>query len=362
MKLRSNHLIILIGLVVFAIVVAIVLREQSAGESETGSAASAISRHPTISLETDRLDTGPISNTETSHFDIRVSNTGQMPLQIHRIQGSCPACLSGEIDNPEIAPGHSSTLTIRIDPFHVYGFESSKSISINSNDPNRSVVVLPVSIEVEPEFIMEPDNLAFGDVQKGQVVEKTMILRQVGEQPFQILDIHTQGPSPSGIDFDYGLRPENEWEDDEIPEHYITARLLPEIPLGQFGYMLRIATDIERLSFGMPVSITANVVSFYTVEPEKILQLGTVHRGDRKVGTVAIAGHQPIEVVEAALTTDDLVAHIRSTDDPEVWYIDVDVRDGDREGRLRGQLSFAVTDGESVVDHTLEVFGLAQAP
>ena len=260
MKLRTNHIVILVGLVVFLFVVAVVLREQSVQDGDGRGPASAASRHPSISLEVESFQTGPISNTEVSKFEIEVANRGQAPLEIREIQGSCPLCLGGTIDRNPIPPGRTAILNLSINPYEVYGFESSKSLSIVSNDPNRRIVVMPVNIEVDPELAMEPDRFAFGEIEQGETVERTMILRQVGEQAFEITRIEVQPQEVPFLEFEYGPIPADEWQAPDVPEHFITARLLPDAPSGEFGMMIRIFTDIERLDFGLPAVVTAEIL------------------------------------------------------------------------------------------------------
>jgi len=360
MKLRSNHIIVLVGLAIFLFVVAVALRDRGSQSEEDGGRADASSREPRIELETDHLDMGVISNKGPSSVQLEVRNTGGAPLEILSLAGSCPNCISATLETPVIRPGASTTMTVIMNPFYIPGFETSKSISITSNDPGRRIVVLPVVCQVEPEFSIEPEAFTFGDVQKGQTVEQTMILRQVGDDSVVIENILVNPPPIPGLEFEHHPLPEADWQDPGKPEHAITARIHPEIPLGELGVVFRIMTNIERLDTGLASTVTATVHSFYSVEPQQLLQLGTVNPGQKEVATVVVRGDTPISVNEIDFSVDSLTAHVRSDDDPTIQYIDVSVADAAREGRIRGELTFRVYDGQNSARHTLEIFGLAR--
>ena len=161
MRVRSSHIVGIVFLIIVAFVIVAALLDRDRETSSTGGAA-ASQGPPAIRLERDTLNMGVISNTEPTTMPFTVRNVGGQPLKILSASGSCP-CTWVEVENPEAPPGGSTTLHVTMDPFQIAGFESSKSVSVRSNDPARRVTVFKVICEIEPEFYIEPLSLDFGE-------------------------------------------------------------------------------------------------------------------------------------------------------------------------------------------------------
>ena len=133
---------------------------------------------PLIVLEPSSLDLGPLPNTAKSTAEIKVHNRGKARLDISDVQTTC-ACTRGVMDRERIPPGDTGTLTVTIDPFRIFGFESKKTLSLFTNDVKNSPLEVAVKVTIEPEFAVEPAAFDFGEVPQGAPAHITMVLVSV---------------------------------------------------------------------------------------------------------------------------------------------------------------------------------------
>ena len=255
MKIGRSHTILIVGLLVFLFAAGLVARSRATGLMLPGFGT------PRIEVETTHIDAGVIPNDEPTTIELIVRNTGRRPLTIHSLSSPCRFCIDLSIDQSTIARDGSATLTVQIIPAAIPTFDYSTFISIVSNDPKQGRLMLPLECTVEPEFTVTPDKLDFGDIPPDRTTEKTLILHQVGEVPVVIQRIHVNPPYPEGLDFQYGPIPQDEWRDPAVPEHYVTARIHPDMAMEQLDTYFRIMTNIGRLQQGIPIRLTANVRS-----------------------------------------------------------------------------------------------------
>ena len=173
---------------------------------------------PRIELETTDLDLGVIDNTELTRAQVKVYNRGNGPLRITRVQTSCAACTLGGIDSDRavIPPGGESYIDIVVIPQGIPGFHSEKYLTVISNDPERPMLRINVTKQVEPEFEITPEYLDLGQIQRGSEVVRTIHYRQLQEERIvidQLDSSNEQGhPDAGGLQLSLEEIPESEWQ------------------------------------------------------------------------------------------------------------------------------------------------------
>ncbi len=206
-----------------------------------------------IEVETTELDLGLIDRDGIAHAKLRVTNRGARPLNIVKINTTCP-CTMGYIDEKEalIQPGKSAYIRIEVDPFRFGGFFSRKVLTIMSTDTANPAVRVGVTARVEPEFKLVPPMLDIPPVPQGSVKEATFILRQEDEVPVEILRLGerlAETPGPDKGDILYGLqrRPEDQWKTPGRPEFEVKVTLTPKMAKGPFKRTVYLFLNLARL-------------------------------------------------------------------------------------------------------------------
>lgn len=110
------------------------------------------------------------------HFVI--TNEGEKALMIDSVYSSC-ACVTLELAEKEIPPGHETQLTATFDPYGYEG-EVSKTITIKSNDSDNPEKKIEVSITVQhvpnPDLVLSQQLFDLGDISLAEKEKQTIQL------------------------------------------------------------------------------------------------------------------------------------------------------------------------------------------
>lgn len=90
----------------------------------------------TLSLEKEEIQFGDIKLNTDVTSKIKVTNTGDKPLILKSVVGSC-GCTAPDYPKTPIAPGSSADITVKYSSGTIAG-DFNKSVTITSNDPVNS--------------------------------------------------------------------------------------------------------------------------------------------------------------------------------------------------------------------------------
>lgn len=311
---------------------------------------------PVIELEpAGDIDFGVVKNDGPTVMEIKVHNKGKAPLKITRIHNQC-GCSRAQMEEKDktIAPGKFSPLTITVNPAAIAGLESHKNVTITSNDPATPNFQFAVLAKIEPEYLLEPAEVNFGAVEKGQAHEKTVLLRQLKDEPIEITRA-TSMVRNGVLDVSYALRPQEQWLDAGKREYDITFRLAEHVPLGPFSGRVTILTTCKRRK-EIYVIASATVTSWYTITPARMLILRQVPgAGQEGPAQAVIAADRPFEVVDIAPTVEGLKATVTPGDKENTQVIHLELEPS---ARPRGKIEyvhFGLKSGDQTVKEVLEV-------
>lgn len=100
---------------------------------------------PTLTFSMRCFDFAYIASMSNQTNEMEISNTGDSPLEIHRVRACCGAAAS--ISTNSIAPGAAATLTVALKPMAKPG-PFRKKVTLYTNDPSAPVVEIPIAGEV----------------------------------------------------------------------------------------------------------------------------------------------------------------------------------------------------------------------
>ncbi|MCC6489942.1 MAG: DUF1573 domain-containing protein, partial [Candidatus Hydrogenedentes bacterium] len=366
MRIRSNHIVIafVVSLAGFFLLVylrstsatdsggsnvieeAQRLREQGRGSSvrdgllpgEQGSMDST----GTIELPGKVFDAGEIINSDFTVKEIFVANRGKAPLEISEIRTSC-GCTVGEMEKnlvmpggkqvTQIPPGGRMPMKITIDPFRIPGFHSRKTLTVYSNDPKNPQASIDVAVTIVPEYTVEPNAVEFGNLEKGQSAEVTMIVREANAPDLEITGAEAgRAAKPTAADgtpaaaaaplytVDVQKRPESDWASPEHAEWAVTLRLSPDLPTGSFKdtfFILANSKRVDRVGF----HVSALVDTFFSVAPAMFSVRNAVSPGQEHIATAVVSADEPLTLEELMVTGEALQVTSRPGDKPNTVFI-----------------------------------------
>ncbi len=104
---------------------------------------------PHIAVNPPRIDLGMIpADSEPTEVKFTITNTGNDPLLIRRVQAVDPAVTNVKISSKKIKKGKSATLSMTVNPAEAQNEIVNCRISIIANDPDNPVTVMRVTAEL----------------------------------------------------------------------------------------------------------------------------------------------------------------------------------------------------------------------
>lgn len=373
MRIRSGHVVVLILLVLGGMLGVVLLYGGGTQAVESNAPARGASAPafgadaslvPQIEVETTEKDMGVVSNTELTRKPFKVRNLGKATLLIREVKTSC-ACTTAVLtpDGLEIPAGREASFDIQIDPRRIPGFETRKELTISSNDPKNPQVLVGVTSHVDPEFSIEPKELDFGEVEKGSPATIRMVVKQLREEPLEVIELDTFGQvkkdSKEGaslmaharlFEFSMTKRPEASWEKPGKAEYDLTASLAPGTPAGPIAAkFVYLKTNVARMP-AMALPVRGTVVAPYTLTPQAPMKLnmkmdpftGTFGTAEATVTAQAPVTLEALDAQGAPLT---VTAQPGAT--PNEVRLAVTVREDAPPGALEAEVKFTVVvDGK----------------
>lgn len=121
---------------------------------------------PVISLPESKFTFGEVTEGAKVEHSFKVQNKGTGELLIQRVVAGC-GCTAVTAINSPIAPGQESAVTVTLDTAGLSGAQS-KSVRLYSNDADNPITELELVGQVQQRVAIEPKNVVFKDVVRGQ--------------------------------------------------------------------------------------------------------------------------------------------------------------------------------------------------
>ncbi len=155
---------------------------------------------PAISVQQTAVNFGIIEAGQTGQQTITITNTGTAKLEITGIESDVSG-LTFDATMFTVEPNSSRTVTVTF-PSSTAGTFSG-NITISSNDPDRAIRTLSVSVIVQPPPVpviaVQQTAVDFGTVEFAQTVQQTFTITNTGTAPLEVTGIESDVP---GLTFD----------------------------------------------------------------------------------------------------------------------------------------------------------------
>ncbi|MBP1597005.1 MAG: hypothetical protein H6Q05_2382 [Acidobacteria bacterium] len=130
---------------------------------------------PSIAFDSIAKNFGKATEGETLRHVFKFTNKGSAPLEVISVNASC-GCTSTLLSSQKIAPGQSGQLEVTIATEGLNTPEINKTVSITSNDPRQPQVILSLTAELVPEFVISEPSVYFGTNPRGKEVSKEILV------------------------------------------------------------------------------------------------------------------------------------------------------------------------------------------
>lgn len=151
---------------------------------------------PKAVVEPVKINLGVIKQGTIAESSFTIRNEGDEPLDISKIQISCP-CTTVDIPDPNIvAPGASVTLPVHYDSKDRFG-DSTATIAITLNDPAMPFAIVDLDVNVKTLVVTKPDKVyEFGLAPRGYDLKKFITIG-AGEKnaDIEVVDLRLELPT-----------------------------------------------------------------------------------------------------------------------------------------------------------------------
>lgn len=193
-------------------------------------------RPPDIQFEEITYDFGVAGQNEEVIHEFRFKNVGGKTLSIKGIRSSC-GCIAKSVSRDTIPPGESGVITVVFETRKYHG-RHTKSVFVETNDPDEPEVELSISGMIKTEVAVVPQFVFFGDVEKGNRITKEINLIQIGDEKLRL-----EKAEPSSK---YLTARISRLMDDRNQGFTISVSLGTDMPVGKFAEVITLYTNLKK--------------------------------------------------------------------------------------------------------------------
>lgn len=160
----------------------------SAGPSRLTSRPAALptaTQPATLRVDAPKYDFGKIWDSDTVTHTFELLNTGTRAVTIANVRSSC-GCTTTDKWEKQVAPGEVWKLPVKFVAANRHG-KTSKSITVDTDDPGARLVTFLLEGEVNPRFEMSPtQGVNFGTLRQDSQVKKSLRIASKSDEAVTI--------------------------------------------------------------------------------------------------------------------------------------------------------------------------------
>ena len=145
-----------------------------------------------ISFEEQVYDFGKIYIGESVKHAFKFKNLGKGELIINNVKSSC-GCTAALISKNILHKEEEGEVEVKFNSGHYVG-KVTKSVVVNSNDPENSKYKLTITGEVIEEISVNPKQINFGIIRRGDSCTKNVEIKTVPELKIDIKKVESPNP------------------------------------------------------------------------------------------------------------------------------------------------------------------------
>lgn len=289
---------------------------------------------PNIQFEQRFYDFGVAGPQEEIPYEYRFKNTGTGILKIGKIRASC-GCIATAPCTKTVPPRGTGVLKVLFKTGKYKG-RQTKTIFVDSNDPDEPSIELKISGVVKTEFTLEPECLYFRNVVKGEEVKKSFRFIQFGEDRLVLKRVEANK--------DFFSTSFQGLKDERHKGFLIDIHLAPEARVGRFSEVITLHSNLKRHP-RIDVPIWGDVLGKIRVHPGS-LSLGSIKKGAyaaKKIELTAIGEHD-FKVVKTESSVPFISMDVSKSENGGGFEITLKVDKMAPAGRLQGELAIYTDD------------------
>lgn len=217
---------------------------------------------PKIVFEEQTYNFGKIYIGEIVEHGFKFKNQGSAELLVKNVKSSC-GCTAALVSKSHLLKDETGEVQVKFNPGRYVGMVS-KSVTVNSNDPESSSVKLTIAGEVIEEVSVNPRLLSFGIIRKGDSSTRSVEVKTIPELKIRVKKVESPNPYISFTD--------NKTDKDGTNRFQVTFSNYEYI--GKFTGVIFIYTSSNRQE-RLDIPFSGEVIGDITFYPE-IVSFGQI--------------------------------------------------------------------------------------
>ncbi len=279
---------------------------------------------PIIFFETPNFNFGTIYKGQKAEHIFKFENQGHIDLEISKVKSSC-GCTAAILTNKTIPPGETGEIKTTFNSGS-YNGKVTKSITVNSNDPDNPVYKLTISGEVTEIISANPRRINFGSVYIGREMDKSITV--TSDSSFNINKLTASRPF---LSVSIKEKKENEYT--------INVSSNGNQEIGRFSGAIFLETD-NKIQPKVTIPVFGEITGDITTYPKK-LYYGNIKKGNERTQNVFVKfNKENIKISGVKITPDFLSTKIIENykKNNAQFLIEVKLQKNAAIGKLKGLL------------------------
>jgi hypothetical protein len=251
---------------------------------------------PRLELSSHEWDFGFKWFGEPCSTKITITNAGEGPLKILKVNSSC-GCTVAKPGKRELLPGESDAMTLSYNTKKKQRIVS-QTVTLVTNDPRQPRVAIKVKGEVRQIYEAKPaSRITFAGIERDEAATQSIELHNNMEEDV-VLELQ---PIDAEAPFDVELE---EIEPGRV--YKLSATTKPPLKIGANSANIELETGIEQLpSLTIPVSVY--IAPRVAVMPAKLFVSPRVTKPFQRIVRVSYRSDKPVEIKEIKSSHPDLI-------------------------------------------------------
>ncbi|MEP9411335.1 MAG: DUF1573 domain-containing protein [Candidatus Brocadia sp.] len=233
-----------------------------------------ISEKPKIVFEEKIFDFGKIYIGEIVKHGFKFKNQGSGELIISGVKSSC-GCTAALASKSRIAMGEEGEVEVKFNPGRFVG-KITKSVTVNTNDPENPAFRLTITGEVIEEVVVNPKMINFGIIRRGDFCTRNIEVKITPGSNIEVKKVESPNP--------YITITQNKIAGNNIYSYQVSIEKYDYI--GKFSGIIFVYTNSNRQE-RIDISFSGEVIGDVTFYPE-ILSFGNIKKNQDVNKTVII--------------------------------------------------------------------------
>ena len=291
-------------------------------------------------------DFGNIARGAKTEFAFELTNLYLEDVHIAGVQSSC-GCTTPRIEKDTLKTYEKGAVIAHVNSDRFLGNRGA-TISVTIDKPQYAQVQLYVKVHIYDNVCLEPSSVAFGSVDRGNSIERTMSVQYTGRSDWQIMEVRSGNPHLMGT------VEETSRQGGRIT-YDLNVVLGKDAPAGYVRDCVWLITNDERTK-NIPVPVEGQVQADIAVSPSALF-LGVVQSGESVTRQIVIHGQKPFRIVSIRADCDSLQAATPKSDEPKSLYIvPIKFTGQEKTGKVSQIIRIETDSGKAVLE--LPVYGV----